>query len=54
MKRPSLQDIILDRQFPKPNDNKPKDFTAYVYGYLVPEVRKEIHDFYGGSDELEA
>jgi len=54
MRRPSVQEVVFSRQFPKPKQNEPHDWTAHVQRYLVPEVRVEVQTFYGALDSLEA
>lgn len=54
MKRPSVHDIVYNRQFPKPKQNEPQNFYAHVQRNLVPEVRVEVQTFYGALDSLEA
>lgn len=54
MKRPSVHDIVFDRQYPKPKQNEPQNFYAHVQRNLVPEVRVEVQTFYGALDSLEA
>lgn len=54
MKRPSVHDIVFNRQFPKPKQTEPQNFYAHVQRHLVPEVRIEVQTFYGALDTLEA
>ncbi|OTB04480.1 hypothetical protein M426DRAFT_11627 [Hypoxylon sp. CI-4A] len=54
MKGRSVDQLVYEVMFPKPRSNDPQNFSALLHRNLIPEVRQEVHSFYGHLDTQEA
>lgn len=54
MKGRPVDELVYEYMFPKPRQNDPPNFSALLQRSLIPEVRQEVHSFYGHLDTPEA
>lgn len=54
MKKPSVQELVFSRTYPKPRANDPNSFVQHIQRCLVPEVREEVQRYFGRIDCIEA
>ncbi|KAI1091623.1 hypothetical protein F5B19DRAFT_255086 [Rostrohypoxylon terebratum] len=54
MKGRPVDQIVFECMFPKPRASDPQNFHTLLHRHLIPEVRQEVHSFYGHLDTQEA
>ncbi|KAI0882183.1 uncharacterized protein GGS22DRAFT_48824 [Annulohypoxylon maeteangense] len=54
MKGRPVDQIVFECMFPKPRPSDPQNFHTLLHRNLIPEVRQEVHSFYGHLDTQEA
>ncbi|KAI1459520.1 hypothetical protein F4805DRAFT_65223 [Annulohypoxylon moriforme] len=54
MKGRPVDQIVFECIFPKPRPSDPQNFHTLLHRNLIPEVRQEVHSFYGHLDTQEA
>ncbi|KAI1408941.1 hypothetical protein F5Y13DRAFT_97327 [Hypoxylon sp. FL1857] len=54
MKGRPVDQLVYECMFPKPRPNDPQNFHTLLHRNLIPEVRQEVHSFYGHLDTQEA
>ncbi|KAI2472557.1 hypothetical protein F4781DRAFT_342966 [Annulohypoxylon bovei var. microspora] len=54
MKGRPVDQIVFECMFPKPRPSDPQNFHTLLHRNLIPEVRQEVHSFYGHLDTHEA
>ncbi|KAI5864785.1 hypothetical protein GGS23DRAFT_463424 [Durotheca rogersii] len=54
MKGRPVDQLVYECMFPKPRTSEPQNFHTLLHRNLVPEVRQEVHSFYGHLDTQEA
>lgn len=54
MKCKPVDQLVYECMFPKPRSSDPANFHALLQRSLIPEVRSEVHSFYGHIDTSEA
>ncbi|KAI2630363.1 hypothetical protein GGS26DRAFT_107669 [Hypomontagnella submonticulosa] len=54
MKGRPVDQLVYECMFPKPRANDPQNFHTLLHRNLIPEVRQEVHSFYGHLDTQEA
>ncbi|KAI8959667.1 hypothetical protein F5Y11DRAFT_296025 [Daldinia sp. FL1419] len=54
MKGRPVDQLVFEFMFPKPRNSDPQNFHTLLHRNLIPEVRQEVHSFYGHLDTQEA
>lgn len=54
MLKPSIQELLYRKTFPRPKQGDPTSFYAHIQRHIVGEVRIEVQIYYGALDTLEA
>ncbi|KAI1378657.1 hypothetical protein F4677DRAFT_374029 [Hypoxylon crocopeplum] len=54
MKGRPVDQLVYECMFAKPRANDPQNFHTLLHRSLIPEVRSEVHSFYGHLDTQEA
>ncbi|KAI1392745.1 uncharacterized protein F4822DRAFT_139333 [Hypoxylon trugodes] len=54
MKGRPVDQLVHEFMFPKPRTSDPQNFHTLLHRNLIPEVRQEVHSFYGHLDTQEA
>ncbi|KAI1462882.1 uncharacterized protein F4812DRAFT_464275 [Daldinia caldariorum] len=54
MKGRPVDQLVYEFMFPKPRSSDPQNFHTLLHRNLIPEVRQEVHSFYGHLDTQEA
>ncbi|KAI2603909.1 uncharacterized protein GGS25DRAFT_525186 [Hypoxylon fragiforme] len=54
MKGRPVDQLVYECMFPKPRTSDPQNFHTLLHRSLIPEVRQEVHSFYGHLDTQEA
>ncbi|KAI1077350.1 hypothetical protein F5B20DRAFT_272534 [Whalleya microplaca] len=54
MKGKPIDQLVYECLFPKPRANDPQTFHVHLNRNLIPEVRQEVHSYYGHLDTQEA
>ena len=54
MKGRPIDQLVYEFMFPKLRSSEPQNFHSLLHRYLIPEVRQEVHSFYGHLDTQEA
>ena len=54
MKGRPVDQLVYEFMFPKLRSSEPQNFHSLLHRYLIPEVRQEVHSFYGHLDTQEA
>ncbi|RYO89783.1 hypothetical protein DL766_002630 [Monosporascus sp. MC13-8B] len=54
MKGRPIEQLVYECMFPKPRTTDPQNFHSLLHRNLIPEVRQEVHSFYGHLDTQEA
>ncbi|OTB19413.1 hypothetical protein K445DRAFT_72887 [Daldinia sp. EC12] len=54
MKGRPVDQLVYEFMFPKPRTSDPQNFHTLLHRNLIPEVRQEVHSFYGHLDTQEA
>ncbi|KAH8682445.1 hypothetical protein BX600DRAFT_430325 [Xylariales sp. PMI_506] len=54
MKGTPVDQLVYEYMFPKPRHTDPQNFQMLLQSHLIPEIRQEVHSFYGHLDTQEA
>ncbi|KAI0849659.1 hypothetical protein F5Y00DRAFT_55993 [Daldinia vernicosa] len=54
MKGRPVDELVYECMFPKPRSSDPQNFHTLLHRSIIPEVRSEVHSFYGHLDTQEA
>ncbi len=54
MKGRPVDQLVYECMFPKTRNTDPQNFYSLLHRHLIPEVRQEVHSFYGHLDTQEA
>ncbi|KAI2602269.1 hypothetical protein GGR54DRAFT_529926 [Hypoxylon sp. NC1633] len=54
MKGRPVDQLVYENLIPKPRANDPQNFHTLLHRNLIPEVRQEVHSFYGHLETQEA
>lgn len=54
MKGRPIEELVYEQMFPNPRPSDPQNFNAVLQRFLILEVRRETHNFYGHLDTPEA